>query len=131
MQLPTPIKIIAIDPKRPPMIRKAPYIELFFELSEAATKAWSEDFNTLMRRNQARPKVNATDGLFIETWVRKPTDIAEHLTLLCTTVTQCNSQAETRAQALFEATKAGDNVQAVGTEQRLLNEAVAALTFET
>ena len=38
------LKITGIDNARPPRIRKEPYIDLVFTLSEKANKEWCHDF---------------------------------------------------------------------------------------
>ena len=43
------IRIIGIDEKRPPIIRKEPYIDLFFKLSCKPPLDWCEDFNVLAK----------------------------------------------------------------------------------
>ena len=69
------IKIIGIDEQRPPKILKEPYINLFFKLSHEVPKQWCEDFNMLIGKRKYPVKVNPSAGLFIETWVRLPTEI--------------------------------------------------------
>ena len=44
------IKIVGIDEKRPPLIRKEPYIDLFFQLSHKVPLDWCEDFNELTKK---------------------------------------------------------------------------------
>jgi len=39
------IRIVGIDAKRPPIIRKEPCIDIYFELSHKVPKYWAEEFN--------------------------------------------------------------------------------------
>ena len=86
------IKIVGVDQKRPPIIRKEPYIDIFFELSHKAPPEWCIDFNRLMKDHPTTPKIQASEGLYIEAWVKKSDEIASFVELLKKTVTECNDQ---------------------------------------
>ena len=64
------IKITGIDEKRPPVIRKEPYIDIFFKLSHQAPADWCKDFNALLSNHPTAPKIKEKEGLYIEGWVR-------------------------------------------------------------
>lgn len=76
------IRIVGLDERRPPRIRKEPYINLFFKLSHEAPADWCQCFNSLLAKHGSTPKIKPDEGLFIETWVRKPGEIEAHLELL-------------------------------------------------
>lgn len=126
------IKIIGVDPKRPPVIRKQPYIDLFFQLSHEVPKEWAEDFNGLMSSRKIRAKVPPDEGLYIETWVRSPDEVVERFKLLTSKIEECNqnyvAKVLLKASARNSANGALENEQG---EQGRLNRIVASLEFET
>jgi hypothetical protein len=65
MQSISDIKIVGIDEKRPPRVRKEPYIDPVFQLSHQAPKDWCEDFNLLTRKLEPAVRINMGEGLFI------------------------------------------------------------------
>ena len=84
------IQIIGIDDKRPPRIRKEPYIDLFFRLSHQAPGDWCSIFNVLLGKHASNAKIKVKEGLFIEAWVQKPEDIPLLLALLKDKVAECS-----------------------------------------
>jgi hypothetical protein len=126
------INIICIDEKRPPKIRKAPYIDLFFKLSHQAPADWCGDFNALLSKHPTTPKIKEKEGLYIEAWVRKPDEIAELLEQLKNTVAECTRQYIERVE--FSIRNAGDAsaslAQEESGEQGRLNKIIAALDFD-
>ena len=60
------LRIIGIDERRPPIIRKEPYIDLYFKLSHQAPADWCNDFNALLSKHPSAPKINPKEGLYIE-----------------------------------------------------------------
>jgi len=126
------INIIGIDAKRPPYIRKEPYIDLYFELSHQAPIDWCKDLNNLFTLNAAtsNTKITIKEGLFIETWVRTPEEITQLFEQIKLTVSECNQQYIERIQ--LAAQQSGDSDAAKGNEssqQTLLNKVVASLDF--
>lgn len=127
------IKIVGIDERRPPIVRKEPYIDLNFRLSEEPPAEWLEDF----RRSTAKmtPAVNFSPkgGFFIETYVRNMQEIPACLGALKAKLTECNSRY---AERLLELTRS-QNAQADklrGQEagpQGQLNKIIAALDFDS
>jgi hypothetical protein len=83
------IKIVGIDEKRRPKILKEPYINLYFKLSHKAPPDWCLQFNRLFSHYKYSTKINEKEGLYVETWVRTPDEIAPLLLLLKTKVSQC------------------------------------------
>jgi hypothetical protein len=125
------IRITGIDETRPPRIRKAPYIDLYFRLSHKAPKAWCENYNQLLEKKKYPIKIHPEEGLFIETWVRKPEEIPALVDLLKSTVTACSEQyiARIEAEALAAAAKSGVKLGDEG-EQGRLNRIIAELNFD-
>jgi hypothetical protein len=125
------LKIVGLDPRRPPMVRKEPYIDLYFELSHQAPEDWCEDFNHLNRGATPSVLIKKTQGLFIETYVREMGQIQQHLDMLKTKVKQCSAQylEKLRLKALAEAAKSG-SVNGAGGEQGKLNAIVDALNYD-
>ena len=124
------IKIIGIDAKRPPRIRKEPYIELFFELSHQAPAKWCEDFNRLVSKFEYTSKINLSTGLFIEAWVRKPDEIEKLLLSLKKAVKSCTEAYIARIEASARAAADSNALTNDEGEQGRLNRIVAALNFE-
>ncbi len=125
------LHICGIDPERPPRIRKEPYIDLRFKLSMKAPEAWCDAFNDALKNASFPAKVNPKDGLFIDTWVRKPQEIPalfQRLKLGVSTATQSHLKRiddANRAQRLATPTLQDS------TEQRLLDQILADLVFDT
>lgn len=125
------IKIIGIDAKRPPRIRKEPYIELFFELSHQAPPDWCEDFNRLVSKWEYSSKITPATGLFIEAWVRKPEEIEKLLLAFKKAVNSCTEAYIARIEASARAAAADANgLTKDEGEQGRLNRIVAALNFD-
>jgi len=125
------IRITGIDETRPPRIRKAPYIDLYFRLSHKPPKAWCEDYNRLLEKRKQPININPDEGLFIETWVRKPDELPDLVNLLKNTVAACNEQyiARIQAESLAAAAKSGIKLGDEG-EQGRLNRIIAELSFD-
>ena len=125
------IRITGIDETRPPRIRKAPYIDLYFRLSHKAPKAWCENYNLLLEKRKYPIKINPEEGLFIETWVRKPDEIPALVDVLKKTVFACSEKyiARIEAEARAPAAKSGATLGNDG-EQGRLNRIVAELNFD-
>lgn len=125
------LRIIGMDERRPPVIRKEPYIDLYFELTHKAPADWCNDFNNLLSKHPATPKIKAEEGLFIEAWVRTPDAIVEILNLLKGTITECSRQYIEKIE--LSARSSDDNNttsgQATG-EQGRLNAIISALDFD-
>lgn len=125
------IRITGIDEKRPPMIQKEPYIDLYFKLSHKAPADWCNDFNALLAKHPTVPKINQNEGLYIEAWVRKPEDIVELLQQLKATVAECSRLYVERIElALRDSDDLNELLSQQGHgEQGRLNKIIAALDF--
>lgn len=124
------LRIIGIDETRPPIIRKQPYIDIFFKLSHQAPKDWCKDFNDLLSKHPSSPKIKEKEGTIIEAWVRKPEEIVSLLDKLKETVKECSRQYIQRIEllALQASNESTSHTEETG-EQGRLNKIVAALEF--
>jgi hypothetical protein len=124
------IKIIGIDEKRPPRIRREPYIDLFFRLSHKAPIDWCQDFASLQPRQDYTWKIDTDECLYIETWVRTPEEIAEQLQALKQAVAECNVHYIDKVQAR-ERSRDGANANLQNDEgpQGQLNRIIAGLDY--
>lgn len=124
------LKIIGIDEKRPPIIRKEPYIDIFFKLSHQAPTDWCNDFNALLFKYPTSPRIKEKEGLYIETWVKTPDEITAFLEILKDKVTDCNLQYVERIELSKRNTGTDNASLAKETgEQGRLNGIIAALDF--
>jgi hypothetical protein len=126
------IKIIGIDEERPPRMRKAAYIDLYFKLSTKPPPDWCDDFNALAHKIEPAAKIDKIKGNVIETWVREMDLIPGHLEKIKKTVTRCNQQYMEKAlkKQLAAALKDAAVVGLDGHQNRL-NEIITALNFDT
>ncbi len=128
-KIPQP-KIMGIDEKRPPKLRKEPYIDLFFQLSEQAPELWCENFNKLTQTITFKTSIDKSQGLFIETYVRDIHKITEHLGILKQMVKTCNEQyAESLHQQELAEDKKNASLLGESGQQGQLNAIIAALNF--
>lgn len=125
------IRIIGMDEKRPPKIRKEPYIDLFFKLSHKGQEDWCKDFNALMSKHPGKPRIKEKEGLFIDAWVKTPDDIAPFLELLKEKITECSRNYIERIEAsIRNADKDDESVAEETGEQGRLNKIIASLVFD-
>jgi hypothetical protein len=125
------IRIVGIDERRPPVIRKEPYIDIFFKLSHKAPVDWCLDLNALLRKCATTPKIKEEEGLYIEAWVKTPDEIIAFLALLKDKVADCNRQYIERIE--LSARNAGDTNASLAQEtgeQGRLNRIIAELDFD-
>lgn len=125
------LKIVGIDEKRPPIIRKEPYIDIFFKLSHQAPTEWCNDLNAIMSKLPTSPRIKEKEGLYLETWVKTPDEIVAFLTLLKAKVADCNHQYIERIElAVRNAAGAANAALAQDSgEQGRLNKILGALDF--
>lgn len=125
------IKITGIDERRPPRIRKEPYIELYFRLSHKAPVDWCRDFNDLLSKHDYTPKINPDEGLYIESWVRKVDEISAQVDQLKDTVTKCSEQyIEKIQQRIRNRDDENSLLLKEEGEQGRLNRVIAELNFD-
>jgi hypothetical protein len=124
------IKITGIDERRPPRISKKPYIDLCFRLTHKAPIDWCQDFTDDQSKQAFPAKIDAKEGLFVETWVRTPDEIVERLQTLKQAVAQCNARYIERVQASERNRDSGNKDLATeGGPQGQLNRIISALDF--
>lgn len=124
------IRIVGIDERRPPRIRVEPYIDLYFRLTHKAPVDWCRDFVELQSKNTYESKIKVDECLFIETWVRKPEEIAAHLQNLKKAVAECNARYIEKIRA-SDRDRQGDNdkLRMEDGPQGQLNRIIAELDF--
>jgi len=124
------IRIIGIDEKRPPRMRPEPYIDLVFRLTHKAPLEWCRDFVGAQGELRYEARINPDDCLFIETWVRTPDEIPNHLKTLKVMVAECNARyIENVTASANERDRSNEKLQnEVGTQGHL-NRIVAGLDF--
>lgn len=124
------LKIIGIDELRPPIIRKEPYIDIFFKLSHQAPLEWCKDLNALLSKNTSSASIEEKKGLFINTWVRSSGEIPELFNELKTAITECTRLYIERITLASQESLNNDS-QAVDDsgEQGQLNRIIASLDF--
>ncbi len=126
------IRIIGLDENRPPLIQKAPYIDLFFKLTHQAPKEWCDDFNQLVSKKKYSAKISPAAGLFIDAWVRTPEEIKSLLDDLKKTIDSCSEEYIANINAAIKAASNTSSSSKPGDEgeQGHLNRIVAALDFD-
>ena len=124
------IRIIGIDEKRPPLIRKEPYIDLYFQLSHQAPKDWCKGFNELLAQHPSQPKIAEKEGKYIEGWVRTADEIVDYVELLKDTVNKCTQEYIERIELMARqaSNREGEKTEEAG-EQGRLNKIIASLDF--
>ena len=124
------IRIVALDAKRPPVIRKEPYIDLAFELSHKVPKNWGEEFNGLVAKKEFSASIRVDEGLYIETWVRSPDEVVANFDFLKRMVAECTAQYIAKIE-LSKGKQDAENTATNATlgEQGRLNTIVAGLDF--
>ena len=125
------LRIAGIDEKRPPKIRKEPYIDIVFKLSHQAPADWCRDFNALLSKHPATPKIKENEGLYIEAWVRRVDEIAPILEQLKVKVSECSRQYIERVElSISNADGVNASLAQEAGEQGRLNRIIAALDFD-
>ncbi len=124
------IRIASIDEKRPPRIRREPYIDLCFRLTHKAPIEWCHDFIDSQSKASFPSKIDTNECLYIETWVRTQEEIVPHFQNLKKAVAECNARYIAKVEA-SERDRDGD-VDALAKEagpQGQLNRIIAGLNF--
>lgn len=125
------IRITGIDERRPPRIRKEPYIDLFFRLSCKPPEDWCEDFNAIGKDLVPPVKIDKTVREFIDAYVRNMNHIPEHLAMIKKKITACNEQyIEGIRLKELAAAEINASLLPEDGEQKKLNSIVAALEFD-
>ena len=125
------IKIVGVDETRPPVIRKEPYIDIYFKLSHQAPIQWCNDFNALLSKHPSGATIEANKGLFISTWVRVAEEIPAVLEVLKTSIADCTQQYIERINLANQIESDKDVAAAEDTsKQGILNRVIASLNFD-
>lgn len=124
------IKITGIDEKRPPRIRKEPYIDLCFRLSHKAPIEWCRDFIDHQSKAAYPATIDIKECLYIETWVRAQDEIVAHLQSIKKAVAECNARYIEKIEA-SQRDRDGeiDGLAKETGPQGQLNRLIAALDF--
>jgi hypothetical protein len=124
------IRITGIDERRPPRIRKEPYIDLCFRLSHKAPLDWCQDFVDHLSKAGFPVTIEAKECLYIETWVRTQEEIIGHLQALKKAVADCNARYIAKIEE-SERDRDGaiDDLAREAGPQGQLNRIIAALDF--
>jgi len=125
------IKIIGTDARRPTLSRKEPYINIYFELSHKAPTDWCEAFNDVVSKMKYGTKIESSEGLFVETWMRSPDEIQGVLDELKRAVIACTEAYIERIRLKVLAASSGGsvNLEEQG-EQGRLNRIIAGLNYK-
>lgn len=124
------VKIIGLDKNRYPYLRKEPYIDLFFKLSQEPPKDWCDRFNSLTQNLNPIVKMDKKKNLFIETYVRDMNHIHEHLEKLKKIITNCNEQHKEKClQQALDEKQNKQSEQNGGGEQVKLDAIIEKLNF--
>jgi len=125
------IEIVGIDEKRAPIIRKEPYIDLFFQLSQKVPEDWCEDFNELTKKLNPPIKIDKSKALFIETYVRDMNQIVKHLETIKRKIITCNENYIKRCQERELAAQVKmSQAQGVSGKQAQLNAIINSLIYK-
>lgn len=124
------IYIVGLDENRPPVIRKEPYIDLYFKLSHKAPDNWVKEFNRLVSKQKYDAAIDEKDALYIRTWVRSPDEIAVHLEMLQEKVRECSANYIAQIELLRRAADDKNvDLSHEGGEQGRLNRILSDLDF--
>ncbi len=123
------IRISGIDQSRPPLIRKEPYINLYFRLNHKAPANWCDAFNNKVAHGNFPVKIDPVDGIFIETWVRRPEEIEPLLAVLKSAVSATSEEYVARVEAEAKAAAEKGATPDNEGEQGRLNRIIAGLDF--
>ena len=125
------IKIIGIDAARPPRIRKEPYVDLFYRLSEDPPEEWCEAFNGFGRQVNPMAKIDSADRAIINTYINDIDAIPAHFERLKEAVAECNTEYQGKLrQRERETARDNADLQAGGGAQSRLNEIIASLDYD-
>ena len=128
----TQYKVVGVDESRPPLIQPRPCIDLVFQLNEEAPRAWCEEFQAITGKQPFSITLDPEIGLHIETWVRKPEQVAQSLDNVKSLVALANEAYMKRLTRESQVVVSSDDSEVViSPAQKALNDVVAGLVFET
>ncbi|NVJ60252.1 MAG: hypothetical protein HWE27_07680 [Gammaproteobacteria bacterium] len=124
------LKVIGMDPNRPPVIRKEPYIELYFKLNAKAPIQWLKSFVDLVSNGPYPIKMKPAESDIIGTWVRTPAEVEAAFHYIKSQVIANTDHLNKRLLAQKSAEQALANGIVLTPEQIELNTIVANLDFD-
>ncbi|WP_196140808.1 hypothetical protein [Aliikangiella sp. G2MR2-5] len=125
------LKIIGVDPTRPPKIRKEPYIELYFKLNHEAPMIWLKEFNDLVSKGEYPIKIKPENSSIIETWVRSIKEVEPAFNNIKLAVQTCIDNYRSRQQAQLDKARAAENGVVLSAAQIELNTVIENLNFDS
>ncbi len=124
------LKIIGLDPDRPPMLQRQPCIDLAFQLSDIAPADWCDEFQKGVGKQRYPIKIDPEAGEFVETWVRTPEEIEKALETVKELVQRGNVAYKEALYAKNNIVAPDEPVKEVSPAQLALDKVVAALNFD-
>ena len=125
------LKIIGIDPSRAPVIRKEPYIELYFKLNHTAPREWVTAFNDFVAKGKYPVKIKQEQADIIETWVRTTEEVEPAFEHIKSAVHKCIENHASKLLAQKNAEAAAKSGVVLSEKQIKLNTVIDQLKFET
>jgi len=123
------LKVIGIDESRPPVIRKEPYIELFFKINNQAPKDWCIHFNDVMKNAKYPVKIKPEEGVMVETWVRGVDEIEKSLKVIQLAFVRCSDDYIENIESQSRINESDVSGAPISPEQMNLNNVVSNLKF--
>ncbi|WP_144394143.1 hypothetical protein [Pleionea sediminis] len=123
------LKLVGIDASRPPVIRKEPYIELYFKLNQEAPLDWLKEFNDFVKNGPYPIKIKPDDSSTIETWVRTSAEVKPAFNEIKNAVHTCIKTYVDRALAQKQTEQVETGVS-LSKEQLELNKIIESLDFD-
>ena len=125
------IKITGIDANRPPRIRKEPYVDIFYKLSEEAPEDWCEAFNGFGRHVNPMAKIDDANRGIINTYVNDIEAIPAHFQRLKQAVAECNTEYRVKLRKRErEMARVNADLQTGDGAQSRLNKIIASLDYD-
>lgn len=123
------LKVSGIDESRPPVIRKEPYIELFFKINKQAPKDWCLHFNDVMKNSKYPVKIKPEEGAVVETWVRSVDEIEKSLKVIQHAFVRCSDEYIEKIESQSRINDSNVSGASISPEQMHLNSVIAKLKF--
>ena len=123
-------RIIGFDPEHPPLVQNRPCIDLVLQLDQAAPTDWCKEFINIVGKHRYAVKLDPDVGIFIETWVKQSSEIADTVELLKNKVSQCNLSYQAKLKAQRGIVTEADTEVKVSPEQIALNDLVSKISFD-
>jgi hypothetical protein len=125
----TELHLVGIDETRPPVIRKEPYIELYFKLNQQAPVDWIRLFNDHVAKARFPVKIKPDAPEIVETWVRTVDEVEPAFDMIKSAINHCIEQYMKQLLALKSEQQAKAAGIKLSPEQIKLNEVISRLKF--